>query len=1080
MSTTLEELSVLISADITQFQADMGKVEADLGKVAVAAEQASGRYQDAAGKWREANGRFSSSAQIAAAAAANVGGSFSATALKADGLSSTLNGSLTAAFAAFDKQSDELNKGLGRLATGTKDAGAGLTTFLTVPLLAAGGAALKIGGDFESAFNRVEAATLASGKELDSLRDKAQNIALDPNLKFSSVEAANALENLAKNGLNTAQILGGAVDATTALATATGGKLATAADITTDVMAGFGKSAADAAALVSNITGTTIASKLSIDDYRLALGQAGAVAGQMGVSFEDFNTALGVTSSGFASGADAGTSFKTFIQRLVPSTKESAQAMEKLGLSFFDAQGKMRPLRDIAGQLQQAFKGLSDQQKNSLGTQIFGADSIRTALLLAKDGVKGFDAVQASIAKVNAASQGQILSQGFVGSFEAFKSSLEGLGQKIAESGILDFATKLAQKGAELASQLAKADPELLKLGVSIAAAAASTGPLLYGIGRLGEILVGAKAAFAAFGLTSGAALLPVIGVVAAVGAAGYLLIKNWDSVTQYFGSSGEGGKLFSDLAASVRDSVGAIKQAVGQLAGLGGNTFGDLITNGGLVKGLFRELAVGITAFSDVVGGTIGAVSNLFRQDYVGALEEAKRATLGLVAPLANVFGFTKATQQGLEGAAHGGGVFGDSLLHASGVMAGFNTQLQGFAGGLPGDELKKLAAAADTTGLALGKSGGLSAAATKAFAKLREELARLGALDNLLGDTPTQMEILERRASTIEKGLKSLVDAGVLPSSRAFRALADEATGLNLSLDKLRASPQLDLKPVNVKSLIPQTLGDTLPADVARLLGDYANKPVELPLHLEIKPIASGITDFKKNLDTELLNIGAGFREATANAVLFGGSFDLAGAKAAALGQSIQALIASGTTPYSEELQRLAAQQRAFQAESDITKAKSDSLKEGFVALGESVGSSLAGIIGGGDVASALKAVFGSLIDVLADYAEKRGKILIVDGLADLLMPGGQAIGGLKIAAGTALIAAAAVGHAGAATMKGGGGVGGGSLASSPQLPTSSGGTAQQSSITIRLEAPEYRLRGEDMAAAAKVYQYRVNRGG
>jgi hypothetical protein len=289
VATTLEELSVLITADIAQFTAGMAQTEASLGRVGASAEAASTvvdkanqRITDSAGRVRDGFGKFVNAAQLAKEASQNVGGSFSATALKTDGLASSLNGALAASFAAFDKQSAELNKGLGRVATGTKDAGTGLTTFLTVPLLAAGGAALKIGGDFEAAFNQVEAATLASGKELDSLRDKAQNIAIDPNLKFSSVEAANALENLAKNGLNTAQILGGAADATTALATATGGKLATAADITTDVMAGFGKSAADAAALVSNITGTTIASKLSIDDYRLALGQAGAVAGQMG------------------------------------------------------------------------------------------------------------------------------------------------------------------------------------------------------------------------------------------------------------------------------------------------------------------------------------------------------------------------------------------------------------------------------------------------------------------------------------------------------------------------------------------------------------------------------------------------------------------------------------------------------------------------------------------------------------------------------------------------------------------------------------------------------------------------------
>lgn len=385
-------------------------------------------------------------------------------------------------------------KGLTQFAEGAKDIGKSVTTYVSAPLALIGAGALKVGGDFQSAFNRVEAATQASGASLAALRQKTQNIALDPNLKFSSVQAAQALENLAKNGLSTTQILGGAADASTALATATGAQLATAADITTDVMNNFGKSAQQAAGLVSNITGTTIASKFAIDDYRQALGQAGAVAGQLGVNFEDFNTALGVTSSGFSSGSDAGTSFKTFLQRLVLQSKEAETAIKQLGLNFFDTQGKMLPLRDIAGQLQKAFGGLSDQAKNTFGTQIFGADSIRTALLLAKSGAEGFDEMAASIGKVNAASQGEILNKGFTGGLEAFKSSVEGLAQAVADSGLLDFFDSLLRHGAALAAGLAQLSPAVLATGTVLAGLAAATGPVLVGLGTLGAALPAIRA----------------------------------------------------------------------------------------------------------------------------------------------------------------------------------------------------------------------------------------------------------------------------------------------------------------------------------------------------------------------------------------------------------------------------------------------------------------------------------------------------------------------------------------------------------------------------------------------------------
>ncbi|MCC2547720.1 phage tail tape measure protein [Hymenobacter sp. BT175] len=409
--------------------------------------------------------------------------------------------------------------------------GESLSKYVSLPLAAIGAGALKMGSDFESGMNRVEAATLASGKELDDLKNKAKSIALDPRLKFSAQDAAGALEALAKNGVSTTDILGGAADAAVNLATATGGKLAGSADIATDVMNNFGKSAKDLAAVVDNITGTTIASKFSIDDYAAALGQAGGVAGPLGVKFEDFNTAIAATSSGFSSGSDAGTSFKTFLSRLVPASREAEEAMKKLGLQFFDAQGQMKPLRIIAGDLQKAFQGLNEQQRTDLGTKIFGTDSIRTALLLAKQGTEGFDKMAEAIGKVKAASQGEILSKGFAGALEAAKSALEGLGIAIAESGIQKIGTSLLQSFTGVITGLAQTSPQILQFGVLLAGISASIGPVVAAIGALGAALPAIATGFA---LLSGPIGLIALGLTAlAVATAGYLATQG--SSTQSF-----------------------------------------------------------------------------------------------------------------------------------------------------------------------------------------------------------------------------------------------------------------------------------------------------------------------------------------------------------------------------------------------------------------------------------------------------------------------------------------------------------------------------------------------------------------
>src|SRR5690606_16901472 len=127
-------------------------------------------------------------------------------------------------------------------------------------------------------------------------------------------------------------------------------------------MAIFGIKAEEMSRAVNGIVGTTQASKFSIEDYALALAQGGGVAASVGVDFEDFNASIAAISPLFASGSDAGTSFKTFLQRLVPQTDKAKEMMAELGIitadganAFFDAQGNLKSMSEVAGIMQRAF-----------------------------------------------------------------------------------------------------------------------------------------------------------------------------------------------------------------------------------------------------------------------------------------------------------------------------------------------------------------------------------------------------------------------------------------------------------------------------------------------------------------------------------------------------------------------------------------------------------------------------------------------------------------------------------------------------------------------------------------------------
>lgn len=316
--------------------------------------------------------------------------------------------------------------------------GIGITNTIR-DLASAIGSVIPQAADFQAQMSGVQAVLMPTGEELENLRNKA--IQLGKDTKYSASEAAQGIEMLAKNGLNATQILNGAADATVNLAAAAGTDLATAADISTDVIQQFGLKATDMNNAINMITGSVNASKFDINDYKLAIGQAGGVAGAVGVTFADFNTFLAATSAQFRGGSDAGTSFKTFLQRLTPVSNEAKDAMESLGIitadgtnQFFNAQGELRPMVEIMELLREKMGNLSAEDFGSKAHDIFGTDAIRVVTGLLGTNVEQWNALQAAIEGTSAADQARIRMDNLQGVMEILRSSFETLSIRIGES----------------------------------------------------------------------------------------------------------------------------------------------------------------------------------------------------------------------------------------------------------------------------------------------------------------------------------------------------------------------------------------------------------------------------------------------------------------------------------------------------------------------------------------------------------------------------------------------------------------------------------------------------------------------
>lgn len=513
--------------------------------------------------------------------------------------------------AMFDQGLADAMKSLKGIGKTMQDTGKSMSMFLTAPIAGFGALTVKTAGDFEAAMNRVEAASGATSGEFKAMRDMA--IKLGADTSFSASESADAMEMLAKNGLKAGQILDGAVSASMKLAAASGSELSAAADVATDVMMNFGKEAKELGGLVDGITGVLLESKFSFDDYRLAIGQAGGVAGNLGVEFEDFNAALVATSSAFASGSDAGTSLKQFLVTLVPQSKKAAEAMEALNLSFFKSDGTMKNMTEIAEELKSKMSGLSDQALNQAMKDIFGVDAMRTAIMLMKQGGDGIEEIRSRLNNASADEQAAARLKGFNGELEKLSGAFETLQIAIADSGLLAMVTAFVTQLAGWVEALSQTNPELLQWGVIIAGLTAALGPLLLVLGTVAT-------AIAAIGTPIAAVIAGVTALTAAI-VAFWPEIQNLGTVinSTFISALNAMQAAWDAMIAKVAAAKQSFVEFAASIPGLFANLASQMMEIGaqimdGLwqgIKGKFAEVRDGITNFAsglvDSVKSTLG-----------------------------------------------------------------------------------------------------------------------------------------------------------------------------------------------------------------------------------------------------------------------------------------------------------------------------------------------------------------------------------------------------------------------------------------------------------------------------------------
>lgn len=390
-----------------------------------------------------------------------------------------------------------------------------MTLGVTLPIVGIGVAAVNIQKDFEQSMNALAVMTGAPQAELTKLSDLAKQMGADT--VFSANEAANAMLELAKAGFTPAQIAGGGLQATMALAATEGIDLAQSATIVTQAMNAFGLSAKDAMGAVDILAAGAVASTASIEELSGGLKYVGATAGTMGVPLEEVVTGLSALSNAGIDGTTAGTSLNRMLLALAGTTSKGAAVIKDYGLQFYDANGQVKPMVEIVQELQTAFSGLTDKQRTKALKDLFGVEGMRAANILIQEGVKGFGDLEQAVTKQGVAQElADARMSGTAGAIEQLKGSLETAALAIGEA-LAPAIRTVAGFIRDLADRFTSLSPQAQTIIMVIAGIAAAIGPLLVVAGSLVSA-IGAINVALGF-LIANPVVLAIIGIVAAVAA---------------------------------------------------------------------------------------------------------------------------------------------------------------------------------------------------------------------------------------------------------------------------------------------------------------------------------------------------------------------------------------------------------------------------------------------------------------------------------------------------------------------------------------------------------------------------------
>lgn len=539
----------------------------------------------------------------------------------------------------------------------------------TVGVMAAAGAAIyngpvKKAAEFQEQMSTVQAISGATGDDLKLLSEKAKEMGAIT--KFTAKEAGQAMEYMAMAGWKTKDMMSG-IEGIMDLASASGEDLAAVSDIVTDAMTAFGLAADGTTKVigknglakeVSNATHFADILAQASSNANTNVGMMGEtfkyvapVAGALGYTAEDTAALIGLMANSGIKASQAGTSLRKIFLGLQGGVKLTGDKLGKYHLEVENADGSMRKLEDVTGDLRKAFSQMTEAEKAANAEAIAGKTGMSGLLAIVNASEADYQKLTESIKGCDGAAKAMSKRKldNLNGQITLMQSAWDALQVELGDM-LLPTLTNVAKGITDVIGKVTdfvRANPEVVK---TVAKAAAG-----FAVFRVGMLSLKLGALTGARGIVS--LLQKLMGLrigfleitatstsfATKLKAAGSSVLKYFKGVGGALGGLGSAiGNIFS--SSTIFQKAGGLFKDItvkmsARLAGLAGKLGGVLTGTGSKLLSLLLKPFGNI---GGALGGILSKVGGVILNSPLGSIGKVIASTFGklgtLIAPIGNV----------------------------------------------------------------------------------------------------------------------------------------------------------------------------------------------------------------------------------------------------------------------------------------------------------------------------------------------------------------------------------------------------------------------------------------------------------